>query len=357
MTDFYKKSIEIILKNQHKSGSYVACPDFETYRYCWLRDGSFTAYSMDLAGRSDSSGRFFDWADRVISAQSLKVKNTLKKVHNNVPLSGSDYLPTRYTLEGNETNDTWPNFQLDGYGTWLWAICEHINITGETGLIEKYKKSIETTIDYLINLWNLPNYDCWEENGDKIHSSTLFCIYGGLKSISDFINDKELTNTIMQIKKYINDNCVDKGRLVKYVGSDEVDASLIWAAFPFKVFDAGDEIIKETVKEIQNKLLHNGGVHRYSGDTYYGGGEWLLLSCYLAWYYNETGQSDKAASIQNWVEEHTTDEGEMPEQILEHVNNEDYIDKWIKLWGKVACPLLWSHAMYIILISNKNKKL
>ena len=34
------------------------------------------------------------------------------------------YLPTRYTLDGElePEVDDWPNFQLDGYGTWLWAL-------------------------------------------------------------------------------------------------------------------------------------------------------------------------------------------------------------------------------------------
>nr|MBI2904378.1 glycoside hydrolase [Chloroflexota bacterium] len=46
MTDLYRQSIEIILRNQTASGAYLASPNFPTYHYCWFRDGSFIAYAM-----------------------------------------------------------------------------------------------------------------------------------------------------------------------------------------------------------------------------------------------------------------------------------------------------------------------
>lgn len=352
MIDLRGKSIEIILKNQNDCGSYVACPNFDTYKYCWLRDGSYIAFSMDMSGEWDSSGRFHDWVDRVILTQSQKVSKIIEKARNNEEILNTDYLPARYMLDGSETKDEWPNFQLDGYGTWLWALCQHIKYTGRRELIEKYKNSIEITIDYLCNFWCVPNYDCWEENGDKIHTSTLSCIYGGLKEISSYPQFNRAAETAAKIKDYIEKNCVKDNRLVKYVGCDNIDASLIWAAVPFGVFDCEDEIIKSTVKEMESTILHNGGLHRYPQDTYYGGGEWLLLSCSLAWYYTAIGETCKAKPILQWVESHTDSSGEMPEQILDHVNNRDYIEKWEKLWGKVATPLLWSHAMYLIVTGN-----
>jgi hypothetical protein len=35
---------------------------------------------------------------------------------------GPELLPTAYTLDGPDDHDPWWNFQLDGYGTWLWAL-------------------------------------------------------------------------------------------------------------------------------------------------------------------------------------------------------------------------------------------
>lgn len=347
--DLKRKSIDIIISNQHPSGSYTASPNFETYRYCWLRDGSFIAYSMDLSGRYDSAGKFFDWADMVISRQSERVGRIIEATGRGEPLLNSDYLPARYHLDGRETWDEWPNFQLDGYGTWLWALCEHIRNCNETNLIEKYYISIKTGVDYLVNFWDTPSFDCWEENGERIHPSTLACIYGGLNTISAYYTDGRIRTVLCKIRDYILQNCVKNGRLVKYAGSDSIDASLLWVAVPFGLLDALHEIIINTVAEIENRLLHNGGVHRYPEDTYYGGGEWLILTCWLGWYYTQTGAADKAKAMLGWAEKQANFKGELPEQVLNHVNNPDYIEKWKDLWGESAVPLLWSHAMYLVL--------
>jgi Glucoamylase and related glycosyl hydrolases len=346
------KSIEIILKNQHPEGSYIASPSFDTYKYCWMRDGSFIAYSMDIAGHTESAGRFFDWADKVISGKIDSVSRIINIHDKGEQLLNSDFLPARYNMDGSDTNDEWPNFQLDGYGTWLWALCRHIEITRKEQLIVKYIKSIRAVIDYLISFWNTPCYDCWEENGDKIHTSTLACIYGGLSSISAYLKEPGISAAACAIKEYILDKCIENNRLIKFSGSDEVDSSLLWVALPFNVLDVFDKIMQSTVLEIEKRLLHNSGVHRYFEDTYYGGGEWLLLSCWLGWYYAEAARKNEATEILRWVESHADKDGGMPEQILEHVYKFEYISKWKELWGEPAKPLLWSHAMYLILLGR-----
>ena len=347
--DLMKKSIDIIKENQHSSGSFIACPNFENYFYCWLRDGSFIANSLDIVDESKSSLKFFNWVDRVINKQENKVLRLINKLNNHMPVGNGDFLPTRFTLEGNVTNDEWPNFQLDGYGTWIWALCEHIKYSNNKKLINKYSKSIKITIEYLLNFWSIPNYDCWEENGDKINPTTLSCIYGGLKSISTFINDKRISGLSKKIRNYVLKKCIIDGRLSKFEGSKSIDASLLWTTVPFGMFDVRDKIIIKTISEIENKLYWNGGVHRYPEDSYYGGGEWPLLSCWLGLYYLETGEIERAEYIIRWVENQANHNGEIPEQVLDHTIVPEYIIKWTKEWGEVATPLLWSHAMYLIL--------
>jgi len=224
-------------------------------------------------------------------------------------------------------------------------------------LTEKYAKSIRAIADYLTCFWNTPCYDCWEENGDKIHTSTLACIYGGLSSISAYLKEPGISAAAVAIKDYILEHCTGNGRLLKFSGSDDIDSSLLWAALPFYVFDVNDKIIYKTVLEIEKRLLHGKGVHRYFEDTYYGGGEWLLLSCWLGWYYIEAGREREAAGIRRWAESHADKDGGMPEQILEHVYKPEYIGKWKELWGEPAMPLLWSHAMYLILLDRLGLKI
>lgn len=59
--DLVARSVEVILAGQSPSGGYVACPNFEQYRYSWFRDGSFIADAMREAGQMESTDRFFDW--------------------------------------------------------------------------------------------------------------------------------------------------------------------------------------------------------------------------------------------------------------------------------------------------------
>ena len=107
---------------------------------------------------------------------------------------------------------------------------------------------------------------------------------------------------------------------------------------PFEVFDIKDDIVKNTVKEIEEKIkLKNGGYLRYQGDIYMGGNAWIISSLWLAMYYIKNGNKEKATELYNWVTNHSDDKGFLPEQIDKET-------------GKLAwiTQLSWSHALYII---------
>ena len=100
--DLYARSIEIILANQHPGGAYIASPNFPTYHYTWFRDASFVAYAMDLAGETESAGRFHAWAGRAITSRAGVVRRALRKAAAGKPLLETDVLHTRLTLEGQD---------------------------------------------------------------------------------------------------------------------------------------------------------------------------------------------------------------------------------------------------------------
>lgn len=105
---------------QRRVSHSPALPD---YRYCWFRDGAYIAYAMGLTGERESARRFHDWCARVVNQRRAVVERAIEKGNRSELLAEVDYLHTRYTLEGHEgDNATWPNFQLDGLGTWLWAL-------------------------------------------------------------------------------------------------------------------------------------------------------------------------------------------------------------------------------------------
>lgn len=347
--DFAAIGKSIIKQYQSDNGAFVACPNFATYHYCWLRDGTFIAYSLDVHGEHESALKFYRWVHRAIVGQKGHLRELISKSENREAISPKDFLPARYTLEGGVAEDEWPNFQLDGYGTWLWGLGEHIARTGNKSLVTEFAESIGLTYEYLSRFWSVPNYDCWEEFGDRVHPVTLACLYGGAEAAGKLTGDESWTALASEIRAYILAKAVQKGRFVKSIGFGNVDASLLWLSVPFRVVEPDDPLMISTVKEIEAKLLHDGGVHRYPEDTYYGGGEWLLLSCWLGWYYALTGRTEEAKRQLEWTERQADADGEMTEQVLHHVNKPEMIEEWHNFWGDVAKPLLWSHAMHLVL--------
>jgi len=57
----------------------------------------------------------------------------------------------------------------------------------------------------------------------------------------------------------------------------------------------------------------------------------------------------KARKLLSWIEKQADEKSNLPEQVPNNLNNPDHYSIWIKEWGKIAKPLLWSHAMYLIL--------
>lgn len=343
----HHRSIQVILQNQADSGAYVASPAFPQYAYCWLRDGSFIAYAMSLVGEHESACAFFQWVHRAIQRYAWKVERCLEKVEEE--LVEDDYLHTRYTLAGEEAPGPWWNFQLDGYGAWLWALAEHVAQAGDWRLFDAVRPSVDLTVRYLASLWMRPNYDCWEEHRDKVHVSTLAALYGGFRSLQALRPDPLLDELMAAIRQFVLDRGVQDGHLVKYLGTDAVDTSLVAASTPFRLLSPDDPVMRATIARIEGDLVHAGGAHRYALDTYYGGGEWTLLSAWLGWHYAERGDRARAEEYLAWVEAQADEHGELPEQVSTHLLFPDRFAEWEARWGPVARPLLWAHAMYLIL--------
>jgi isomaltose glucohydrolase len=208
----------VILAGQSRTGAYVACPSFDQYRYCWLRDGSFVADAMREAGQVDSADRFFDWCARIVLRR---------------PTGPWD---ARYRLDGEPDPSDWPKLQSDGLGLWLWALRRRGS--------RRWDEAAELVRRWLALHWSEPCVDWWEER-DGVHATTLWCIAEGLDS--DEIRGEAIARA--------------RGR---------VDASQLFMADP------------ETVDRVESMLVSpGGGVWRHLEDEYYGGGEWLLLTAML----------------------------------------------------------------------------
>src|SRR5690606_35462040 len=153
---------------QDAPAAYPAGLAFSAYRgRCWGRDGSFIADGTPAPGAVDSASRFFDWCSGILLSRRDQVATIVSRSAQGDPVPDLEMLPTRFTLDGGDGQDDWWDFQLDGYGTWLWAVTDH---SVRHGLrLDRWREAIEFTVDYLVSSWDRPCFDWWEENPTQVH--------------------------------------------------------------------------------------------------------------------------------------------------------------------------------------------
>jgi GH15 family glucan-1,4-alpha-glucosidase len=336
-----------ILAAQLPNGAYPASAGFSQYGHCWLRDGSFIAHAADLAGAHDSAARFHGWVGRAVEAQAGAVAELIARRQAGQPITEFEFLPARYNVEGEWLEDGWPNFQLDGYGQWLWSLARHLEATGAAEVPQHLVAAVTTVVDYLEEFWDEPCYDCWEEFRSQLHTATVAAISAGLGAIASYLPAVAERAAVVAgaARELVLSECVVDGHFVKHIGNPEVDASLLWLATPYGLVHEDHAVMVATVARIESHLAVDGGVSRYRADTYYGGGEWVILSASLAWHLARSGRGDDARVYLDWIERQRLSDGGLPEQVPRQEHHARFLEHWTSNWGPSAAPLVWSHAM------------
>lgn len=351
LTSLAAQSVELIARLQHLSGAYPASPTFSAYAgYSWFRDGAFIADGMSSAHAIDSASRFFDWCETVLVSRRSQIERIEAAELAGQPLANSHMLATRFSFDGAEGDDEWWDFQTDGYGTWVWAALTHAKRHKLNPA--HWREGIELSVRYLIATAHRSCFDWWEENEGERHVSTLGCAIAGLEAAASAgilesalaLRAREVAGTLRAL---IATDGVSNGHLVKWLGSGAVDGSLAALIAPIGAFDGSTALAASTTAQISAELCVDGGVHRYLGDTFYGGGQWPLLSCMLGLAYVAGGDLAAARRQLEWAALTATPEGYLPEQVDHDLLDPSRVAEWVERWGSVATPLLWSHAMYV----------
>jgi GH15 family glucan-1,4-alpha-glucosidase len=363
-SSIHHRSQQVILDNQQPSGGYLACPAMPDYQFSWFRDGAFISYALTLDGRDfpiqhrvgfaaqwDSAGNFHQWCARMVNERAEALERTIQRAQQGDPLVLEDTLNARYQDQGAAGPIGWPEFQLDGPGLWLWSLAKYVDVCRIQPLPHYWEAAIELTARYLSAVWATPCYDAWEERGDVIHVSTLAAIYLGLNAAERLLPRLNFEETRQHIKGYIlTHGLTPTGELAKSIGVDMVDANLLIAALPEGGLLAPDDpLMVRTIARIERDLLAEGhGVHRHVEDTYYGGGAWVLLGLWLAWYKTQIGDHARAQELLSWAEAHADAESNLPEQCNHAMFAPSFYDGWVEIRGEIANPLLWTHAKYLL---------
>ena len=310
--------------------------DAKNYFYVWPRDASFNCIASDVLGVENVQENFFNWC--------LKRAEGFKE-------NGLFY--EKYYPNGLKALT---NFQPDQTGTVLFAVWHHYkeDITGAS----KFHDLIEIAGNGICKAWKKDHFtlvtnDLWEERlcfpdlNENFSYSLAACIKG-LKCANELIPNKKWIKTADEMKKRLDKHFMNYFvRSFGKISDRRIDASTIGLVYPFEVYDANDQRIVTTIKEIEKKLLINGGLHRYEYDEYdgwmfemmhrkKGAGAWPLLNFWMTIYYSIKGYKDIAEKYYYWVLEKIKDGDCIPEQIFE---NEIQVS---------VSPLLWSHSMFVL---------
>ena len=355
-------SVTAMLRYQSAHGSFVASPDFGQYQFCWLRDASFVGYALDQAGEREAVARYHRWVARALAPLGPAMADAGRADRfggireAKAGPDGSHRLPpARFALDGNAVLDDWPNFQIDGYGAWIWSLREHLRLAGgdgpagDGGLLAEVRDVVDNTWRYLDAVALDPCFDVWEEHGDQVHSSTLACVYAGLMAAADLLGEARAAERAEEVRSFLFGLAARRGRFPKSHSSTAVDASALWLCVPFGIVPADDPLMAATADAIKAELDLDGGIRRYAADTYFGGGAWPVLTASLGLYWLAAGDNQAARRYLAWIETKFDADGRLGEQFGGETLHPAKYREWVRKWGHPARDLLWSHAMYVLL--------
>ena len=260
------------------------------YRFCWLRDASFTVSALYDCGFGVEGGAFVDWllyATRLTQPGLQILYDVFGE--SNLPESELAHLEgyggSRPVRIGNGAHD---QFQLDVYGEVLGAIEEYTD-HGEQ-LHRDSQKLAARLADIVVERWREPDSGIWEKrSGRRQHVHAKVMAWSALDCAERLAKKGRLRvdpSRWAQVKDEIKREVLERGfnaKLNSFVATydgDELDAALLYVA-RVGFLEAGDPRIAGTIDAIRRSLGHDDLVYRYSQKTDDGlpPGEGAFLPC------------------------------------------------------------------------------
>ena len=263
------------------------------YRYCWLRDATFSLYALMLGGYDEEAAAWRDWLLRAAAGAPDQMQIMYgASGERRLPEIVVDWLPgyerSAPVRVGNAASG---QFQLDVYGEVM--DCLHqARRAGIEGDVDAWDFQL-ALMDSLESRWREPDEGIWEVRGPRrqfTHSKVMAWVAAdrAVKAVEAFDNDGPVDRWRRLRKEIHNEVCregYDAGRnaFTQTYGSPELDASLLM--IPLVGFlPATDPRMLGTIAAIQDELCERGFVRRYAGRSLgvvdgLPGGEGTFLPC------------------------------------------------------------------------------
>jgi GH15 family glucan-1,4-alpha-glucosidase len=298
------------------------------YRYCWIRDATFTLYSLMVGGYTDEACAWREWLVNAVAGtpSTLQIMYGLAGERRLTELE----LPWLPGYEGSAPvrigNAAHSQHQLDVYG----EVMDSLHLARTLGLppSENAWRVQRGLMEFLETDWQKPDDGIWEVRGPRrqfTHSKVMawVAVDRAIKSAEDFGLEGDLTRW-RDLRRQIHDDVCRQGfdtdvnAFVQYYGSKDPDASLLM--LPLVGFlPATDPRMRGTVEFIERRLVRNGFVDRYETAPHVDGlppgeGAFLLCTFWLADNLALQGRSKEAREIFERLLDLRNDVGLLSEQ-------------------------------------------
>jgi GH15 family glucan-1,4-alpha-glucosidase len=242
------------------------------YRYCWLRDATFTLLSMMNAGFTQEARAWRNWLLRAVAGDPANAQ-ILYGVggERRVPEFELDWLPgyagSRPVRIGNAAHE---QFQLDVYGEVMDAL-HQARIDGLPA--DDHSWSLQRNLmDFLEGAWSLPDEGIWEVRGPRRHfTHSKVLAWVAFDRAVETVERFDLQGPVerwRRIRDEIHEEVCREGFNVELnsftqaYGSDDLDASTL--LIPLVGFlPPEDPRVLGTIDAILRDLTRDGFVERY----------------------------------------------------------------------------------------------
>jgi GH15 family glucan-1,4-alpha-glucosidase len=298
------------------------------YRYCWLRDATFTLEVLLDHGYTAEAEEWRDWLLRAVAGDPGElqimygVSGERRLTEMELPwLSG--YEKSNPVRIGNGAVD---QFQLDVYGEVMDSL-HSATRAGNQPVAEAWELQ-RSIVDFVCQNWTSPDEGIWEVRSGRqhfVHSKVMawVAVDRGISMVENFGREADV-NSWKSVRSEIRQEVLERGfdsrhgHFKRSYTDPSLDASLL--IMPLVGFiDANDPRMVATIEGVQRDLVVDGFVYRYQPTQVADGlpgneGAFLMCSFWLVDCLELIGRHEQAEHLFELLVSQSNDLGLLAEQ-------------------------------------------